>query len=113
MFLKESPSGAGSGASDRFLAAAVVSLALESQIIILRSRYNGCFALTGGSKEMIKHLPFKMSVNQNGALSQGKRDAGTTWDAGYGPAIGSTGATRMWYLTFCSFPGQGPAHAST
>jgi len=48
MFLKESPSGAGGGASDRFLAAMVVSLALESQIIILCCCYNGCFALTGG-----------------------------------------------------------------
>lgn len=70
MFLKESLSGAGSGAPDRFLAAVVVSLALESQIIISCSCYNGCLALTGGNKEMIKHLPCKMSVNQSRALSQ-------------------------------------------
>lgn len=37
MFLKESLSGEGSGVSDGFLAAVVVSLALESQIIILCS----------------------------------------------------------------------------
>lgn len=77
MFLKESPAGAGGGASDRFLAAVVVSLAPQSQIIILRSRYSGCLPLTGGSKEAIKHLPLKMTVNHNGALSQGKGDAGT------------------------------------
>lgn len=48
MFLKESPSGAGSRASDQFLAAVVVSLALESQIIILHSHHNSCLALGGG-----------------------------------------------------------------
>lgn len=48
MCLKESLFGAGVGASDRFLAAMVVSLALESQIIILHSCYNGCLALMGG-----------------------------------------------------------------
>lgn len=90
MFLKENLSGAGSGASDRFLAAVVVS-----QIIILCSCYNGCLALTGGNKEMIKHLPCKMSVNQSQARSQDKQDAGAMWDAGYGPATGSAAATRM------------------
>lgn len=95
IFLKESLSGAGGGASDRFLAAVVVSLALGSQIIILCSHYNGCLALARGSEETIKHLTFKMSVNQNGALSQGKRDARAVWDAGNGPATGSTGTTRM------------------
>lgn len=44
MFGKESPSGAGSGAPDQFLAAVVVSLALESQVIILRSRRSSCLA---------------------------------------------------------------------
>lgn len=44
MFGKESPSGAGSGAPDQFLAAVVMSLALESQVIILRSRHSSCLA---------------------------------------------------------------------
>lgn len=58
MFLKESPSGAGGGALDRFLAAVFVSPVLESQIVVVCSCYSGCLTFTGGSKETIKYFLF-------------------------------------------------------
>lgn len=107
IFLKESLSGAGTGASDRFLAAVVWVLLLRAKLSS-RAPVTMVALLSGGNKEMINPLLCEMSVNQTRALSQDKQDAGAKWEAGYGPAMGSAGATRTWCPNFCFLPGLGP-----